>query len=307
LEISFDTTAPILSGPNGKARVFVAEGSDKSIVGTIAHVPRRFTSAVTGPVTIMQVVDIYLSERLRMQGVFLGLLDFACNNMQGPRIGKTNESSATIGAGLGWHVLGSYQTWQFPVQILSLDGTDTLSFTRRLLNFLVGIYHLFWLPRVTQSLEMQPVSRFSRDYPVNSTALHGDRSAAYLNWRFFDNPYGNYYACEFLDGSESIGYCVYTLSNSVAFLSDFITLRSRRYCFRLFLDHCRELKATRITYSGIGLHCSSLGFIHRKWDLDLIGIDLPDGSWLVTACDLDEEPVKPPRDIDRETCTPDEK
>jgi len=27
----------------------------------------------------------------------------------------------------------------------------------------------------------------------------------------------------------------------------------------------------------------------------------------VTACDLDEEPVKPPRDIDRETCTPDEK
>ena len=76
-----------LNNPDGLTRVFVAVGPGEKIVGTLAHMPRRFTSAGTGTLTAMQVVDIFLAPDLRKQGIFLGLLDFARKHIEGCRIG----------------------------------------------------------------------------------------------------------------------------------------------------------------------------------------------------------------------------
>ena len=57
-----------LKSPDGLARVFVAEDSGKTIVGTLAHLPRRFTSADTGTLIVLQAVDVFVSEELRTQG-----------------------------------------------------------------------------------------------------------------------------------------------------------------------------------------------------------------------------------------------
>ena len=66
-----------LQNPDGIARVFIAEDPSKTIVGTLAYVPRRFWSGDGRSLTVMQAVDVFVNAELRDRGVFLGLLTFA--------------------------------------------------------------------------------------------------------------------------------------------------------------------------------------------------------------------------------------
>ena len=286
-----------LKSPDGLARVFVAEDSGKTIVGILAHLPRRFTSADTGTLIVMQVVDVFVSEELRAHGVFLGLLEFARKHVDGCRIGLPNDSSDVFGSGLGWHALGSYETWQFPVLVGRLFAGRPLAFIAPLANALSRIYGFCWLLGSPRNLEMKRVLRFCRDYDLDSAVIHGVRSADYLNWRFVDNPVSTYYAFEFFEGDESVGYCVFTRIGSSAILYDFVTVRCRRSCLRLLIDHCRDQAIARIRFSGIGLRLGKLGFVHRWSDRNCNACETPEGQWLITPCDFDSEHARARRDI----------
>jgi len=279
-----------LKNPDGVARVFIAEDPNKTIVGTLAYLPRQFSSADGSSLTVMQAVDMYLSAELREQGVFLGLLEFARRHIDGTRIGVPNDASTIFGSGPGWRVLGPYQTWQFPVLMGELFAGKTMSVIAPLVNELSRIYRICWLPGNERNLAMKRITRFRRDYALDPAVIHGVRSADYLNWRFVDNPVSKYYAYEFFERDESVGYCVFTRVGSSAILSDFVTVRCRRYCLRLLIDHCHEAKIARISISGTGLQLRRLGFIHRGYHRDCVAYEPPEGQWVVTPCDTDAEP-----------------
>jgi len=280
--------------PDGRARVFIVEDPGKTIVGTLAYLPRRFAIAGRGTLTVMQVVDIFLTAELRENRVFLGLLEFGRRHIREARIGVPNQFSSIFGSGPGWRVLGYYETWQFPVLIGGLLVGGTYAFAAPLLNVLSRIYLSAWLPGKHRDLEMRQISRFCRDYALDSAVNHGVRSADYLNWRFVDNPIGNYQVYEFVEKNETVGYCVFTRSDSTAKLSEFVATRRRRGCMRRLIEHCRETEFARISYSGTGLRLGSLGFIRHGYRHDCVAYKLPEGQWFVTGCDIDSEPGRTP-------------
>jgi len=284
--------------PDGCARVFVAEGPNKTIVGTLAYLPRRFAIADSGSLTVMQAVDIFLTAELRTQYVFLGLLEFVRKHIDGPRIGLPNDSSEVFGSGLGWHVLGPYEAWRFPVSIGGLFAGKPLTIIAPVANVLSRIYVSCWLPGNPRNLKMCRVTRFSRDYALDSAAIHGVRSADYLNWRFVENPVSEYFAYEFLEGDESVGYCVFTLVGSSAILFDFVTVRRHRNCLRLLVEHCRTNTIASISMSGTGLQLRKLGFMRRRRsDHKCTACKVPEGQWIITPCDSDSEPGRTLLDI----------
>jgi hypothetical protein len=140
---------------------------------------------------------------------------------------------------------------------------------------------------------MKQVERFDTTFDASADVIHGVRSAAYLNWRFLQNPMRRFAALEFLEDSLSIGYCVYAVSGSAAEMYDFICTRRRRACIHLLIEHCRSQKLTHLNFRGANLRMGSFGFLRRRSREDCIISDLPDGRpapkgpWLLTLADRD--------------------
>ena len=275
-----------LGNPDGPARVFVAEDPRKTIVGVLAYLPRRFTSAETGTFTVMRVVDIFVEAELRKQGVFLPLLELARSRMDVPKIGVPNDASIAFASGPGWHDLAPHQSWKFPVLVGGLIAGKSVA---PVANAFSRIYESLWLPGRPRDLEMRPIARFERDYVLAPSLIHGVRSAEYLNWRFVDNPVRMYSTHEFFEGDEAIGYCAYAHGSSSAVLSDFVTRRHPRNCLRLFVDHCRDSQLTHVAFSGVGLRLKKLGFVMHGLDGSCKAFKVPKGRWMVTPCDTDSE------------------
>jgi len=284
------TTWKYLKNPDGLARVFIAEDASSNIVGTLAYVPRQYSNTDGDSLTVLRAVDIFLCAELRKQGVFFGLLKFARKQVDGTRLGVPNEYSAIFGKGPGWRVLGPYRTWRFPVLMGEFFSGKTMAFSAPLVNGLSRIYQICWLPGDYRNLMMKRITRFRKDYGLDPAVIHGVRSAEYLNWRFVDNPVGNYNAFEFFEKNESVGYCVFARVGSSAILSDFVTNRCRRRCLRLLIDHCRAARITQVIFSGTGLSLGWLGFIPWGDSRDCVAYKPPHGQWVVTGCDIDSEP-----------------
>jgi len=275
-----------LENPDGVARVFIAADPRKTIVATLVHMPRRFTTADGRSITASQVVDIYIIPELRSRGVFLGLLDFADRIIDGARFGVPYQNAAIFGLCRDWEVLGSYQRWRFPVAIGNRLAGSALAFFAPLLNGLSQIYKVAFLPLVPQNLKMKRITRFGRNFELDIKAWHGVRSMDYLNWRFIDHPMGQYRAYEFFDDGESVGYCVLTRKAAHGVLSDFVTTRHSRGCLRLLVDHCWSEGIAQLGIRATGLSLGKLGFIRRPTNHDCTAVGLPEGHWIITPCDI---------------------
>lgn len=134
---------------------------------------------------------------------------------------------------------------------------------------------------------MKTVDRFEKDFTGEGDRIRGIRSAAYLNWRFIDNPMRTYSACEFLQGDESIGYCVYAKRDFSAEVFDFITVRKRRKCLRLLLEHVRGEQISHLSFRGIHLGLARLGFLPGGTRQKCIIFQAPQGKWMINMCDSD--------------------
>lgn len=279
-----------LRSPDGHARVFIIESSGESIVGTLVYMPRRFSLPDGSSLTVMQAVDIYLSASLRDQQVFLGLLGFARQHVRGARIGVPNELSAIFATGKAWRVLGLYERYIFPVAAGARLADTPFALLASLANGLSRVYQLCWLAGNRRGLSMQPIERFDKDFSFDPICAHGIRSAAYLNWRFMDNPVGTYKAYEFFDGDESVGYCVFTQMEASIVVSDFVVSRRHRQCMRILVEYCRKNDIAWIDYNGLGLRLRALGFIRRGEAGNCVAAGLPEAEWVANFCDIDSEP-----------------
>jgi hypothetical protein len=183
--------------------------------------------------------------------------------------------------------------WAFPVAAGNLIASKPYGFLAPLVNVLCRVYTFLRLGGVPANLHMEPLERFINDYKVTTTLIHGVRSAAYLNWRFIDNPMQQFKVYEFRDGSGNIGYCVYKILESSAEIYDFVASRRERACLRLLVENLRKGGFSYLNFPGVGLNLRRLGFFDRGSDSDFTafrprrGPKVPEGDWMLTFCDRD--------------------
>ncbi len=277
-----------LNNPEGDARLLIATDSSGTILGIKAMLPRRFTSAKTGELSAEQSVDILVAPEARGRGVYSKISAYYNQDSNTPRIGFPNDQSVGFAHRSGQHEITPLDKWSFPVALEELLSGKPLGFLAPAARMLAKFYALFWLGKHPADIEMMPISRFTRDFEMPPGVLHGIRSADYLNWRFIDNPTHSYDAFEFFENDESIGYCVYTIAKSKVEILDFVASSRHRGCFRLFVDHCRDMRITGLRFRGIGLQLGKFGFTRRCDPINVFSARFfPPGPILITLADRD--------------------
>jgi hypothetical protein len=276
-----------LKCPDGSGQIFVAETPDGSIVGMTAYLPRRFTSKGTGAFSLMQGVDAFVPKALRAKGIYSGIVALARQEMNVPKIAFPNQLSIGFGVKFGWQVLSPLRIWRFPVAPGSLLSTGRFRFLSPIANALSRLYASCWTGPVPKDLRMEAVRRFQRDYTDEGDRIQGIRSADYLNWRFVDNPMRTYYAYEFMEGDDPIGYCVYAKNDLSVEIFDLVTIRRRRQCFRLLLEQCRRERTSHVSFRGVHLRAARLGFLPGGTSRKCIVFKAPRGRWMINMCDSD--------------------
>jgi hypothetical protein len=273
--------------PDGPGQILVAEDPQGQILGMMAYLPRQFTSARTGTFYLMQSVDAFVAKDLRTKGIYSGITALARKEMNVPKIAFPNELSIGFGVKFGWRVLAPLRVWRFPVVLGWFLSRQPFRLLAPIANAASRLYAFCWMGPLPRDLQMKAIDRFERDFTVDPNLIHGVRSAAYLNWRFIDNPTRTCPAYEFFEGDESVGYCVYTKKGTTAQILDLVTMRRPRNCLRLLVEHTRREGIARLSFRGIHLGMGRFGFARGAAPGKCIVYKAPEGHWMITMCDSD--------------------
>jgi len=281
-----------MHNPDGPALVYVAEDSGGAIVCTIVHLSRLFTSSTTGTFLMRQNIDMLVDAKLRGQRIYSRLGKLVKSRRDYMMIGFPNEFSARTIKEESDTVI-PLEIWRFPVSMGQSLVKKSRGIAVEFINLLCRLYALCWLGRRPNNVQMKPVERFSRNFDLPPNLIGGVRSAAYLNWRFIDNPEHKYSAYEFLEGQECVGYCVFEIADSTAEILDFIVKRRRRACLKLLVEHCRAKGIGHLSFCGVGLRMGKTGFLRRDSGRMFVltkvpnGPPVPEGDWFITLADKD--------------------
>jgi hypothetical protein len=276
--------------PDGPAIVYVAEDREQGIIAVIARLPRMFVSKMTGEIRVFQNIDLFVAPEFRRRKIYSKLSDYAMHERDYFLMGFPNELSRIVNE-LD-HVIPLYD-WIFPITFSQSKKPGIVKVIRSHLEPLLKLYAVFWLGFYPKNLEMKPLSRFREHYKLDESFIHGVRSTTYLNWRFAANPMRPYSLFEFLEGTDSLGYCAFRRNATAAEIYDFVATRRRRECMRLLVEHCRSEQISHLDFRGANLQLGRLGFFRVDSSENCITSDIPggprvpDGPWLFTLADRD--------------------
>lgn len=277
-----------LDNPDGPATMQVAEDQNNKVVAFQAFLPRKFKSAETGVFSVVNCVDAFVADVKRDKGVYLGLSKYARKTFIFPRVAFPNQKSYRHALRDGYYkTIAPIEEWSFPLKIGNLLAGGPYAFLSGVANALSSIWAFLWLRKSPKNLHIQEVQRFERSFDMGDDVIHGIRSTDYLNWRFIDNPMQDYAVYEFLEDSNPIGYCAYKEAGSAAQLCDFVVTHNHRACIRLLLKNLKGKGISHLSCPGVGLHLGKFGFLRRGVVSHFVGHDVPEGTWMLTACDRD--------------------
>lgn len=278
-----------VGNPDGPARLFIMEDSNKTIIGFRASLPRRYTSASTGTFVAYQGADALTDVNQRKKGLYMKLWRFTSPRLELPSVSFPRTFIFDAAVRRGDPIIGVPEKWWFPVAPARRIAGKPWRFIAPEADAFSRLYAFCWLGKLPTDLTMKPITRFDKDFEVDSLFIHGVRSAEYLNWRFINNRMYDYSAYEFFENDESIGYCVYTVIRSKAEIYDFVVSRRHKGCLRLLVEHCRGRGIARLMFRGIGLRLGTYGFIRRpdRENFCKATQDVPQGDWMLTMADRD--------------------
>ncbi|MFT7464151.1 MAG: hypothetical protein ACI9EF_002500 [Pseudohongiellaceae bacterium] len=226
--------------PHGSAVSRVACDSEGRIVGSYSYVPRRFRRDGQS-LMLMQASDAMVDQSARRQGIFTGLDDIVCEASGELGISWAYAYSGRLSLngflGNGWDCIGHAPVFRYrfssrpslarsgriaPLAVLAaplIDRAFRLS-DRRL-----------WGHRAAQAA-MEPIERFDGSATelfeacVPTEGLMGERDAAWLNWRYIDNPSKRQecFALRDAEDGRMLGWLVAEFVNGNAFLVDHLAL-----------------------------------------------------------------------------------
>jgi GNAT superfamily N-acetyltransferase len=229
--------------PHGPAVSQVACDAEGRVVGGYSYVPRRFRRDGE-KIVLMQASDAMVDPSARRQGIFTELDDVVCELAGKQGISWAYAYSGRISfngfLGNGWECIGHAPVYRYrfasrrglaragrmaPLAVLAaplLDGVYRLR-DRRLAR------------HRSARLALEPLSRFDAtatelfEACVPARGLMGERDAAWLNWRYVDNPSQRQecFALRSTDGSELLGWLVAEFSGGNAFLVDHLARDDR--------------------------------------------------------------------------------
>ncbi len=225
--------------PDGPAISRVAcDPATGAVVGGYSYVPRRFRRDGE-PVVLMQASDAMTEPAWQGKGIFTGLDDIVCALAAQDGIPWAYAYSGRLSLkGFlrnGWECLGHAPLWRRCFRSRrSLARSGRIAPLAVLASPLVDLA-LGWRARVTlrrlDELEngetvLERVERF--DGRVDSlfgkccpaTGLVGERSAAWLNWRYIDNPTQRQEVFALSEGDRLDGYIVAEFVDGHAYLVD---------------------------------------------------------------------------------------
>lgn len=276
-----------LENPAGRARIFVIiVSSSNKIIGILSFLPRIFLKS-EGAMRLMQAVDGFVVPEMRGRGLYPKLLKYANRIMDSPIYGFPNRAAERIEIRCGWQIFSSMITWYFPVRAGFFLQNRQLPILSPVLNLLCRLYARLCLGNTSNNVSIRLINKFRHDFQPNGIRVWGERSSAFLNWRFIDHPLKSFSCCEFLAGGNIIGYCVLEVKRQSAELYDFIAVRHRSACMAKLVEYCHDIGLTHILFRAIGLNLWNLGFVRLRPSAKVIGYRLPQQRWVMTFCDSD--------------------
>lgn len=277
-----------LENPDGPGRIFLAQTRSEHIVGLNVFLPRRFTSAATGTFSAYHGVDAYIAPEMRGRRIYSKIYLFAMSALNAPKISFPSAIAMKVTIREGARVAGNPEKWVFPVSAGKSAAGKHVDSIRSPANALLRLYAFLWLGKHPRDVIIEPMTRFESDFELDQRFIHGVRSAAFLNWRFIENPMDSYSVYEFVEHGESIGYCVFLTIRSKARIHDFVARRRRADCFRILVDFCREQGITALDFRGVGLRLRKYGFTRRRIPRSsFTTLRTPEGPWMLTLADRD--------------------
>jgi len=276
-----------LRGPWGRARMFVVCDEEGRIKGFSALLVHLLARAGTEPMLAVQGVDVFVAPEMRGRHLYSHILEFSLATVDAPRFAFPNRLSEPIVLRYGYEVLCPVRRWFFPAAFGERLRSGRFAASAKLANLCSRLYARVWLGPDNSSVEMKPVTRFETDYERRTDRFHGVRTAAFLNWRFIDNPMTKYLCFEFINRGQPTGYCVMKDTGSSVEVFDLCTDQSRRACLRKVVEYCRSRGMSHVLYPLAGPTLWSVGFVPKGATCNLLVYKTPPGRWLLTFADSD--------------------
>ncbi len=219
----------------------------------------------------------------------------------------------------GYAILGPLDRWTKPLRsAYKIDKIIRVPFVAQAASAVVDaalrLLPANWAHRTARGLVGEEVSGFDASFEelwTNSRfagdSIRGDRSAAYLEWRFTTCPQRDYRIFRVRDARGSLaGYAVWYVSSDMAIVADLFARDegSLDAVLGLFTGHARRTGVAAISFvylgpESIGRHLAAFGFFHRPEDAKVTvfrpeaarsGADDPylrRDAWYITEVDRD--------------------
>ena len=269
--------------PDGPAISRVACDAQNTVVGGYSYVPRRFRRDGV-PLVLMQASDAMTLPEWQGRGIFTGLDDLVCAEAgrQGVPWAYAYSGRISLKGFLrnGWQLIGHAPVWR-----LRFRSRRSLARAGRLAPVLAPLAPaldvlLGWSARRRLGSGPQEVERIARfdaaadelsDACVPPRGLFGERRAAWLDWRYVDNPTRRQECFALRRGGRLDGWLVAEFQEGNAFLVDHLARdeASRATLLSAFALAARERGMEEATALLFEHHpavrrLATLGFARRR-------------------------------------------
>lgn len=307
---------------SGVSRPWLLETEDGECVGSAGRMTRNFCVAGQ-PITTGQAIDLNVDRAHRTIGPALALQKGVIANLEADSLrfifGMPSPDAVPALKRVGYKIVGELQRWTLPIrlvrQLLKLTESPTLTrlitppaelaWSVRLLRrpFVSGKFELYTGPFDERFDDLWNRCR-------ELVPILGDRSAAYLNWRFANCPDLPYQTLILNrpNGRGLEAYCQFYLDEGSLCISDILapTEKQQQRMLECVLRYARRnhIHDIQIVYFGVpsfGDMLKRIGFLRRPYSrpfmvyttpksLPPAGVDLySPASWFITKADSDTD------------------
>lgn len=264
------------ANPYGGALTFkMLEG--ERLVGAASVQPRTWHHAGR-QVTGIQLVDGLLGEEVRGRKYFRELTAFLLGQVPaGVRNGHFHftvpavPASVKACANAGLHALGSFDHYTCVLDPGVLRRVRGAGWAAPLLRPAWRAAQGAWLRARAGALAVEEIARFDQDMTplFASDRVHGDRSAAFLNWRVFANPMDRLRAFLVRDEGQLAGYVVTKDAGRNLEIMDLRFVGGETAGLSAFLQHVAARRLAEAVDCGLlpghpyQSHLRAAGFLRR--------------------------------------------
>ncbi len=274
------------ANPMGRGRIFVVENEAEAILGMLGFLPHVLYDPVGDPLTVMGVVDGYISRAGRGRNLYRDLLRLG-QGLGMPLLAYPNRHAVRGLLQVGFKLFSPMERWLFPVvSDVGVKGRGTRWFAPAV-AWGGRAYGKGWLGRRGSGVALKKVCEFEHDFSGIGEKSVGGRSASFLNWRFVRNPLRRFLPFEMCRDGDRLGYCVLAKEGDSVNIYGFYARSHLRDCLREVVEYCRMRKVNKLFFQGSGLGLWPFGFVRLRASNNIYAFDIPARVRVTTLCDSD--------------------